>query len=248
VAFENQTVRAAQAATAEISIVFMGVSDPVAAGFVHSVVRPGGNLTGFEAFTLELPDKKLELFKALIPHLRRVLVLHDPADPLTLSRLAELRTAGAALKLQLVEQAVTAQTEDFSPRACHVWSPPRHPEARCASSGPGHPPGLVSQGACLSTIGADDKSKLREIEFKGGMSVSLLEVLVLSTSPKLVKSLMWVWAGLHSHGMWVRKRDVIGQNNLCYWAATHSLPTKNPSITPGLLIILPLVSSLSPIA
>ena len=111
VAFENQTVRAAQAATAEIPIVFMGVSDPVAAGFVHSFVRPGGNLTGFEAFTLELPDKKLELFKALVPHLRRVLVLQDPADPLTLSLLAELRTAGAALKLQLVEQEVTAQAD-----------------------------------------------------------------------------------------------------------------------------------------
>jgi putative tryptophan/tyrosine transport system substrate-binding protein len=111
VAFENQTIRAAQAATAEIPIVFMGGSDPVAAGFVHSFIRPGGNLTGFEAFTLELPDKKLELFKALVPHLRRVLVLHDPADPLTLSLLAELRTAGAALKLQLVEQAVTAQAD-----------------------------------------------------------------------------------------------------------------------------------------
>jgi ABC-type uncharacterized transport system substrate-binding protein len=111
VAFENQTVRPAQAATAEIPIVFMGVSDPVAAGFVHSLACPGGNLTGFEAFTLELPDKKLELFKALFPHLRRMLVLQDPADPLTLSLLAELRTAGAALKLQSVEQAVTAQAD-----------------------------------------------------------------------------------------------------------------------------------------
>jgi putative tryptophan/tyrosine transport system substrate-binding protein len=111
VAFENQTVRAAQAATAEIPIVFMGASDPVAAGFVHSLAHPGGNLTGFEAFTLELPDKKLELFKALVPHLRRVLVLQDLADPLTLSLLAELRTAGAALQLQLVEQAVTTQAD-----------------------------------------------------------------------------------------------------------------------------------------
>jgi hypothetical protein len=42
--------------------------------------------------------------------------------------------------------------------------PSRHPEARCASLGPGHPPGLVSQGAYLSTIGADDKSKLTEIQ------------------------------------------------------------------------------------
>jgi putative tryptophan/tyrosine transport system substrate-binding protein len=111
VAFENQTVRAAQAATAEIPVVFMGASDPVAAGFVHSLAHPGGNLTGFEAFTLELPDKKLELFKAIVPHLRRVLVLQDPADPLTRSLLAELRTAGAALKLQLVEQTVTTQAD-----------------------------------------------------------------------------------------------------------------------------------------
>jgi putative ABC transport system substrate-binding protein len=111
VAFENQTVRAAQAATAEIPIVFMGVSDPVAAGFVHSIAHPGGNLTGFEAFTFELPDKKLQLFKDLVPHLRRVLVLQDPTDPLTPSLLAELRKAGAALKLQLMEQTVMEQAD-----------------------------------------------------------------------------------------------------------------------------------------
>lgn len=111
VAFENQTARAAQAATAAIPIVFLGVSDPVAAGLVHRLAHPGGNLTGFEAFTLELPDNKLELFKALVPHLRRVLVLQDPADPVTPSLLAELRPAGAALPLQLLEQAVTAQAD-----------------------------------------------------------------------------------------------------------------------------------------
>src|SRR5262249_9725760 len=105
VAFENQTARAAHAATAVIPIVFMGVSDPVAAGFVHSLAHPGGNMTGFEAFTFEAPDKKLELFKALVPHLHRVLVLQDPTDPLTPPLLAELRTAGAALKLQVAEQA-----------------------------------------------------------------------------------------------------------------------------------------------
>jgi putative tryptophan/tyrosine transport system substrate-binding protein len=111
VAFENQTARAAQAATAEIPVVFLGVSDLVAAGLVHSLARPGGNLTGFEAFTLELPDKKLELFTALVPHLRRVLVLQDPADPVTPALLAELRPAGAALPLQLLEQAVTEQAD-----------------------------------------------------------------------------------------------------------------------------------------
>jgi putative ABC transport system substrate-binding protein len=111
VAFENQTARAAQAATATIPIVFVGVSDPVAAGFVHSLAHPGGNMTGSESIVFEALDKKLELFKALVPHLHRVLVLQDPADPLTPPLLAELRQAGATLKLQLVEQAVTEQAD-----------------------------------------------------------------------------------------------------------------------------------------
>jgi len=107
VTFENQTVRAAKAATTQIPIVFLHVDNPVAAGFVHSLLRPGGNLTGFTSFVFDLPDKKLELFTQLVPHLRRVLVLKDPDDPLTPSMLAKLRKAGAALKLHLVEQAVT---------------------------------------------------------------------------------------------------------------------------------------------
>jgi putative ABC transport system substrate-binding protein len=111
VAFENQTVRAAKAATTAVPIVFLHADDPVAAGFVHSLARPGGNLTGFEMFNFELPDKKLELFKDLVPHLRRVLVLQDPADPLTPPLLAELRKAGALLKLHLVEQAATDQAD-----------------------------------------------------------------------------------------------------------------------------------------
>jgi putative ABC transport system substrate-binding protein len=83
VAFENQRVRVAKAATAEIPIVFLHAADPVGTGLVHSLARPGGNLTGFELFLFESPDKKLGLFMQLVPHLRRVLVLQDPADPLT---------------------------------------------------------------------------------------------------------------------------------------------------------------------
>jgi putative ABC transport system substrate-binding protein len=111
VAFENQTARAAKAATAAIPIVFMGVDDSVAAGFVHSLAHPGGNMTGFEGFVFAAPDKKLELFKDLVPHLHRVLVLQDPADPLTPPLLTELRKASATLKLQLMEHAVTEQAD-----------------------------------------------------------------------------------------------------------------------------------------
>jgi putative ABC transport system substrate-binding protein len=109
VAFENQTVRAAKAATTEIPVVFLHVDDPVGAGFVPSLSHPGGNLTGFATLFWDLPDKKLELFTQLVPSLRRVLVLQDPDDPLTPVLLPKLREAGAALKLQLVERAATDQ-------------------------------------------------------------------------------------------------------------------------------------------
>lgn len=111
VAFENQTIRAAKAATTEIPIVFVHASDPVEAGFVPSLAHPGGNLTGFAGWWWDIPGKKLELFKLPVPRLRRVLVLQDPTDPLTPRLLAELRQAGEALTLQLVEQAVTTEAD-----------------------------------------------------------------------------------------------------------------------------------------
>jgi putative ABC transport system substrate-binding protein len=103
VAFENQTVRAAKAATSEIPIVFLHVTDPVAAGFVASMARPGGNLTGFVGVG-DVPAKWIELFKELVPKLRRILTLIDPDDPVTPRYLAEVRRAATILKLELVER------------------------------------------------------------------------------------------------------------------------------------------------
>ncbi|HKR58274.1 MAG TPA: ABC transporter substrate-binding protein [Pyrinomonadaceae bacterium] len=108
VAFENQSVRAAKAATTEIPIVFISVTDPVADGFVKSLAHPGGNLTGFVG-RRELPDKELELFKEVVPRLRRVLVLSDPEDPAAERLLIEVRKIKSVLKLQLIERAVTSQ-------------------------------------------------------------------------------------------------------------------------------------------
>jgi len=110
VAWENQSVRAAQAVTSEIPIVFLSATDPVADGFVKSLSRPGGNLTGFVGLG-EFPDKQMELFKEIVPRLRRVLVLIDPGDPVTGRVLTEVRRVGTTLKLQLIEHRVTDQTD-----------------------------------------------------------------------------------------------------------------------------------------
>jgi len=110
VAFEDQTVRAVKLATSDIPVVFLHVSDPVASGYVTSLARPGGNLTGFVSF-LDVTAKRLELFKEVVPRLRRVLVLIDPEDPITPRELGKARTAAASLKLQLVEREVSSPSD-----------------------------------------------------------------------------------------------------------------------------------------
>jgi putative ABC transport system substrate-binding protein len=82
VAFENQTIRAAKAVNSEIPVVFLHATDPVADGYVKSLARPGGNMTGFVGLR-ELPDKQMELFKEIVPRLHRLLVLVDYDDPTT---------------------------------------------------------------------------------------------------------------------------------------------------------------------
>jgi putative ABC transport system substrate-binding protein len=111
VAFENQAVRAARAATAEAPIFFVHVSDPIAEGFVKSLARPGGNVTGIADYLGELQGKRLELFKELIPGLGRLLVLTDPTDPATPRLMEEISRATTQLRAQLVERAATTETD-----------------------------------------------------------------------------------------------------------------------------------------
>jgi putative ABC transport system substrate-binding protein len=72
---------AAKSATSTIPIVFTGVSDPVAAGLVASLARPGGNLTGFSPFQFELMPKRLELLTELVPRARVIALLVNPDRP-----------------------------------------------------------------------------------------------------------------------------------------------------------------------
>ena len=78
-ASSTSSVAALQRITRSVPIVFAAVIDPVGAGFVASLARPGGNTTGFSAFEYSLSGKWLELLKEMAPNLRRAAVLRDPA-------------------------------------------------------------------------------------------------------------------------------------------------------------------------
>ena len=111
VAFESQCVRAAQAATRDIPVFFLHVTDPVAEHFVTSLAHPGGNLTGFGEFFGELHAKRVEILKSLIPGLRRLLVLIEANDTAAQEVLAEVRGAAGALKIELLERRVKDQRQ-----------------------------------------------------------------------------------------------------------------------------------------
>ena len=95
---------AAKKATTTIPIVMTSGADPVGAGLVASLARPGGNVTGFSNLAVELNTKRLEILKDAVPKLTRVGLLRPPgASDSTDLQLKELRPAAVALKLKLEE-------------------------------------------------------------------------------------------------------------------------------------------------
>ena len=114
VASGDQWIRAAKNATKTIPIVMMGQgTNPVKAGFIESLARPGGNVTGMTNLARELGGKRLELFKEAVPKLSRVAVLYDPANPPSLHEVKELLPADArALKLTIQPWEIRA-VDDF---------------------------------------------------------------------------------------------------------------------------------------
>ena len=97
------TVRAVMNATRTIPIVMVGAgADPVAAGLVESLARPGGNVTGLTLLNRELGGKRLALFKEAVPKVVRVAVLFDPAITDIAREVKEdLSVAARALKLTI---------------------------------------------------------------------------------------------------------------------------------------------------
>jgi putative ABC transport system substrate-binding protein len=108
---------ALQQATRTLPVVFVQVPDPVGAGFVDSLARPGSNATGFTQFEYGVGAKFLELLKEISPGVMRAVVLRDPASPDGVGQFAAIQAVGPSLGVELrpigvrdpdeIERAVT---------------------------------------------------------------------------------------------------------------------------------------------
>ena len=116
VASGSQPTRAAQQATRTIPIVMTLVGDPVAGGFIASLSKPGGNITGLTQITTELSGKRLELLKDVFPKASRVAVLVDPATSFSQGAIGVLqptRMAAEALGVKLLTLELRGPNPDL---------------------------------------------------------------------------------------------------------------------------------------
>jgi ABC-type uncharacterized transport system substrate-binding protein len=118
VAHNTQALAALLQTTRTVPIVFVSIPDPVGAGFVNSLARPGGNITGFLAFEYGMSAKRLELLKEVAPQTTRVAMIRDPTVAAGTGQFGAIQTAAPSVGVELspidvrdageIEHAVTA--------------------------------------------------------------------------------------------------------------------------------------------
>jgi putative ABC transport system substrate-binding protein len=105
---------AAKQATSVIPIVFAVANDPVGSGFVASLSRPGGNVTGLSLQSTDLAGKRLELLREVVPGLRRLAIMAHVGNPGAVLELAGIQTAARALGLEVATLEIR-RAEDIAP-------------------------------------------------------------------------------------------------------------------------------------
>jgi len=113
VAVNNVVIQAAKEATKTIPIVMISSVDPVAAGYVDSFARPGGNITGLSWLARDLSAKRVELLRELLPKMSRIGVLWDADGPGPAVAVKEYEAAARAFKLEFRSLDVRGPRPDF---------------------------------------------------------------------------------------------------------------------------------------
>jgi putative ABC transport system substrate-binding protein len=107
----NPGIQAVKSATSTIPIVFTAVSDPVGKGFVASLARPGGNLTGFAVINNELTPKRLELLSELVPQASVIALLVNPHSPTAEGVIRDVQEAARTKGVQLAVLRAGTESE-----------------------------------------------------------------------------------------------------------------------------------------
>jgi putative tryptophan/tyrosine transport system substrate-binding protein len=105
---------AAKAATSTVPIVMIAGADPVEAGLIASLAKPGGNITGVTNVATDLTGKRLEIIKEIVPGATRIAVLFTPDDPSTPAQLRSARTAAKLLRIELSPMLDVRRISDFA--------------------------------------------------------------------------------------------------------------------------------------
>jgi putative ABC transport system substrate-binding protein len=107
----TSALAALKQATSAIPIVFAQVTDPVEAGFVASLARPGGNITGFTQHEFSIGIKWVELLKELAPQTRRVALMYDPQNPATAGYRSAIQSGVQPFQVEVFEHPVRNRAE-----------------------------------------------------------------------------------------------------------------------------------------
>ncbi len=107
-------VVAAKQATSVIPIVFAVAGDPVGTGLVASLARPGGNVTGLSNQSADLPSKRLELLREVVPGLRRLAIMANIGSPIGVLEMGEVQAAAKTLGLEVASLEIR-QAEEIAP-------------------------------------------------------------------------------------------------------------------------------------
>ena len=113
VTWGTPTAIAAKQATSVIPIVVAAMGNPLGAGIVASLARPGGNVTGLSGMVSDLASKRLELLREVVPSLRRLAVLANIGNPAVVLELREVQSAAGALGLEVVTSEIR-QSKDIA--------------------------------------------------------------------------------------------------------------------------------------
>jgi putative tryptophan/tyrosine transport system substrate-binding protein len=116
----SPSVAALQRITLTVPIVFASVIDPIGAGFVSTMARPGGNTTGFTVYEYSISGKWLELLKEIAPDLARVAVLRDPSIAAGIGQFAAIQSAASSLRTEL--SAIDTRDAEGIERALAVFA------------------------------------------------------------------------------------------------------------------------------